>query len=142
MDAKDIIDELKARIQRQYILAGVVLLAIIVGVWFMWPKSPDVVKMIEEAKKELTKQHETVVKAKDADIKIKDAALKDLTARIVVEKGRYAAIKKKYDELVFAQSTLQPAKTDEELRARFVAAGFAPVPADQHRAGLICFDSR
>ena len=142
MDATDIADELKSRIQRLYIVGAVVGLAIIVGVWIAWPKSPDVVKMIEEAKKELTKQHEAVVKEKNEKLKESDIKIKDLNARIVVSKGQYAVILKKYQALVEAQVNVQPARTDQEMRDRFTAAGFAPVPADQHRAGLICFDSR
>jgi hypothetical protein len=140
MDANDIIEELKSRVQRQYILFGVLILTICVAVWFSWPKDDSAI--YKKQIKELTAQ--VSVKEKDslAKLKVKDATIKDLNARITVEKTRYAVIAKKYQELIDAQKTIVPAKTELEMRSRFSAAGYDPLPADQSPAGYICFSSR
>ena len=123
------------------------ILLLIVGavaaliVWFSWPTTPDTAKLIREARQEVIKEYEKQLKTKDATIKSKDARIKDLDARIVVSKGQYDAIRREYEKLRDAQANIQPAKTNQELRDRFTAAGFVPVPADQHRPGLICFPS-
>lgn len=137
-----LVDELKRVLGRLYILAGIVVIGFVLFIWFAWPSTPDVVRLIEEAKKELTAQHEKVLKGKDEQLKTRDAEIKDRDARIVVEKGKYTAILKKYKELQDAKVSVQPAKTDQELRARFTAAGFDPIPADQSPPGTVCFSSR
>lgn len=139
MDVNEVVTKVESKVPLIYIASAIAVIVLIVIAWMAWPNTA---KLIAAQTKALVAQNVKDMKAKDAELKAKDVIISDRDAKIVISKAQYAAILKKYKEVSIAKANVKPAKTTQEIRDRFTAAGFIPVPASQHSAGLICFDSR
>lgn len=139
MDVNEVVTKIESKVPLIYIASAIAVIVLIVIAWWAWPNTA---KLIAEQTKALVAQNVKDMKAKEAELRAKDITIGQRDAQIVISKAQYAAILKKYKEVSIAKANVKPAKTVQETRDRFAAAGYTPVPADQHRAGLICFDSR
>jgi peptidoglycan hydrolase CwlO-like protein len=63
-----------------------------------------------------------------AQIKDKDTQIKDYKSRLVVSEGKYKVLVKKYNDLQREIDNVRPPQTNEELRSRFTALGYPPLP--------------
>lgn len=90
--------------------------------WVSWwtPKPVDTRQLLADLRAKLTKQYE-------AEIKARDALNRDLANRLKVSNEKYKALSKKLTE-VRNEPAKEPPKTNKELRDRFTALGFAPLP--------------
>jgi hypothetical protein len=106
------------------IIGSAVLVAIIVFIYLSWPspKPVNTQQIINDTKAELEKQY-------TAQLKDKDAQIKDYQSRLVVSEGKYATLVKKYNVLQKEKENVKPPATNAELRDRFTALGYSPLPA-------------
>lgn len=97
-------------------------------VFAFWPAPPvkpvDTTALVNEAKTALEKDFNEKIKGKNTEIK-------DLQNRLKVSEQKYAVITKRYTDLKKERENVKPPQTNEELRDRFTALGYPPVPADQ-----------
>ena len=105
------------------IIAVIALIAIIALVWVAWPSKAPVSSQatINEVKDQLEAQFNKEIEAKDLQIK-------DYKSRLVVSDGKYKALVKKYADLQKEKENVKAPVTNAELRDRFVALGYPPLP--------------
>lgn len=110
--------------QKWVYLGGIVIVAIILLVFLSWPslKPIDTQAIINNTKIELEKQY-------TAQLKDKDAQIQDAKSRLTVSEGRYSGLVQKLADLQKEKVNVKPPTTNKELRDRFIALGFVPLPA-------------
>jgi type VI protein secretion system component VasK len=109
---------------RRNILIGVLVVVAIVAILYLsWPaRQPDnTQQIVNDAKKALEAQY-------TKQLKEKDLAVKDFQSRLTVSESKYKLIVRKYQDLQKEKENVKPPQTNAELRDRFVALGFPPVP--------------
>lgn len=85
-------------------------------------KKPDTTQAIlTTAKKQMEAQFTNQLKEKDVQIK-------DYKSRLVVSEGKYKTLVKKYTDLQKEKENVKPPRTNAELRDRFIALGYPPLP--------------
>jgi hypothetical protein len=98
--------------------------AIALLLYVSWPAPPapnNSRQIVDDGRKALEAQYKE-------QLKEKDAAVKDLRSRLSVSESKYQVIVRKFQDLQKEKEDVQPPKTNAELRDRFVALGFPPVP--------------
>ncbi len=110
--------------QKWIYVGGLTIVAIIILIFLSWPspKPIDTQAIINNAKVELEKQY--AIQLKDKDVQIQDAR-----SRLTVSEGRYSGLVQKYADLQKEKVNVKPPTTDKELRDRFTALGYVPLPA-------------
>jgi hypothetical protein len=105
-------------------LLAVFVLVVALAIYASWPpttKPADATAAInaavEAAKKPLL-----------AQLKEKDAELTDYKSRLDVSEGKYSTLSAKYIKLQKEKIDVKPPVTNIELRARFTALGYPPLP--------------
>ena len=64
----------------------------------------------------------------DQAIKARDSKIKELTNRLTVSDQQYRVIVKKLEELKYEYANVAPPHSNSEIRARFSAMGYPPLP--------------
>jgi hypothetical protein len=105
-------------------LLGALIIALILLVFFSWPKTPKV----PDTTAALNAALETAKKPLLAEIKAKDGLIEEYKARIVVSEGKYSTLAAKYVKLQKEKTDVKPPTTNAELRSRFTALGYPPLP--------------
>lgn len=105
-------------------LVAAFVAAIALLLYVSWPASPPPNtgrQIVDDGRKALEAQYRE-------QIKEKDEAVKDLRSRLSASESRYQVIVRKFQDLQKEKENVQPPKTNAELRDRFTALGFPPVP--------------
>ena len=105
------------------IIAAIAFVALIALVWVAWPSRAPVSTQatLNDVKVQLEAQFNKELEAKDLQVK-------DYKSRLVVSDGKYKALVKKYTGLQKEKENVKPPVTNAELRDRFVALGYPPLP--------------
>jgi hypothetical protein len=108
---------------KRWALAGAFVVALALLVYTSWPnpKPVDTTAAINAAKVALEKQY-------TAQIKEKDVQIEDYKSRLTVSEGKYGTLVQKYIKLQKEKTDVKPPVTNAELRARFTALGYPPLP--------------
>ena len=64
----------------------------------------------------------------DQEIKTRDSKIKELTNRLTVSDQKYKGIVKKLQELKDEYANVDPPQSNSEIRTRFSAVGYPPLP--------------
>ena len=64
----------------------------------------------------------------DHEIEARDSKIKELTNRLTVSEQKYRVIQKRLEELKDEYANVAPPQTNVEIRARFAAMGYPPLP--------------
>ena len=64
----------------------------------------------------------------DQEIKTRDSKIKELTNRLTVSDQKYKVIVKKLQELKNEYTNVAPPQSNSEIRTRFSAMGYPPLP--------------
>jgi len=64
----------------------------------------------------------------DQEIKVRDSRIKDLTNRLIVSEQKYRVTQKRLEELKNEYANASPPQSNAEIRARFTAMGYPPLP--------------
>ena len=105
------------------IIAAIVVVVAITLVWIAWSSKAPVSTQaaINEVKAQLEVKFNKELEAKDSQIK-------DYKSRLVVSDGKYKALVNKYDDLQKDKENVKSPVTNAELRDRFIALGYHPLP--------------
>jgi hypothetical protein len=109
--------------QRWGLLAAFVA-ALALLIYMSWPSPPkpvDTTAALNAAKKELEKPLL-------AKIKEQEAVVSDYKSRLTVSEGKYSTLAQKYIKLQKEKIDVKPPTTNAELRSRFTALGYTPLP--------------
>jgi hypothetical protein len=103
----------------------IVLVAITILAFIFWPKpklpiTPQ--QTINEMKVELEKQYA-------AQIAGKEATIRDYQSRLTVSYDKYTAMANRYIALQKEKENVPTPTTNKEIRDRFTALGYPPIPA-------------
>lgn len=115
------------------ILMAVVVFVIVI--WASWVKGPPST-IISDFLNDWLKEE---ILAKDREIAKMDAMILELRGKLSASEEIAKAWAKKYADLQKERDSVQAPKTDKELRERFTALGFPPVPDCGCGGGYICF---
>ncbi len=105
-------------------IGTILLIGIIAIIYLSWPspKPIDTQQIINNAKIELEKQYVNQLKEKDMQIF-------DGKSRLVISESKYKTLVNRYNDLQKEKVNVAPPKTNQELRDRFTALGYPPLPA-------------
>ena len=105
------------------IIAAIAIVALIALVWVAWPSKAPISTQatINEVKAQLEAQFNKQLEEKDIQIK-------DYKSRLVVSDGKYKVLVKKYADLQKEKENVKLPVTNAELRDRFTALGYPPLP--------------
>jgi hypothetical protein len=109
----------------RWAFVGILILAIALLVYASWPAKPpavDTVKLIAEA----TAKVEARFKTEIAD---REGTIRDYKSRLLVSEAKLKTLAVKYADLQRGKESVTTPATNTELRERFTALGFAPLPA-------------
>jgi hypothetical protein len=128
----------------KWMIIGAIILVIAIILMFSIPsKKPDnTQEIVNAALATAQAQFDKQLASKDAIIKAKESLIKDKDSKLVISEAKYNAIVQKYLALQKEKEDVKPPTTGKELRDRFIAAGYAPLPEGQCGAGAICFDGQ
>jgi hypothetical protein len=104
--------------------AGVLVLAVAFILYSAWPAKPpavDTTVLIAEATAKVEAQFKK-------DIAEKEVAINDYRSRLAVSEAKYKTLAARYNELQKGKDSVVKPTTNTELRERFTALGFAPLP--------------
>lgn len=109
-------------------------------------KPDDMPASIAAVKKALEEKYNGQLEEKDTLLEQKDIAIvkrqeenNALRVKIAISEEKNKTLAKRYNDLKEAYSNVTLPKSDTELRDRYSAAGFVPVPVGVCGAGYICF---
>ncbi len=105
-------------------IGTILLIGIIAIIYLSWPspKPIDTQQIINNAKIELEKQYVNQLKEKDMQIF-------DGKSRLVISESKYKTLVNRYNDLQKEKVNVAPPNTNQELRDRFTALGYPPLPA-------------
>lgn len=106
--------------------AGFILLSVAAVLYLAWPAKPPVIDttaLIAEATAKVEAQFK-------ADIAEKQIAINDYKSRLAVSEAKYKTLTMKYNELQKGKDSVTKPETNQELRDRFTALGYAPLPVN------------
>lgn len=110
----------------RWAFVGVIVLAILVVVYAAWPTKPpaiDTAALIKDATAKVEKQFQ-------ADIAEKQIEINDYRTRLAVSEAKYKTLATRYAELQKGKDSVTRPATNSELRDRFTALGYAPLPVN------------
>lgn len=110
----------------RWAFVGVIVLAILVVVYAAWPTKPpaiDTAALIKDATAKVEAQFKQ-------DIAEKQVAINDYKSRLAVSEAKYKTLTMKYNELQKGKDSVTKPETNQELRDRFTALGYAPLPVN------------
>lgn len=109
---------------KRVIIGAVILVVIVVLIYLSIPpsKPAGTQQTINDVKAELEKQYAKQLEDKATQIK-------DYQSRLTLSEGRYRVLVDKYVDLERRKNDVKPPVTNAELRDRFIALGYAPLPA-------------
>jgi len=107
------------------VIGSIVLIVVLVFIFLSIPscQKPPVTpqQTINEVKVELEKQYASQLKEKDTQIK-------DYKSRLAVSESKYKTLVDRYVDLERRKNEIKPPSTNAELRDRFTALGYPPLP--------------
>jgi len=105
------------------ILGGIAVVALIIFIVLSIPKPtvPNSIQAINESQAMLQKQYET-------QLKEKDNIIKTYQSKLIESQNKYISLTTKYAELQKEKDSVKTPVTNDEIRIRFVAVGFNPIP--------------
>lgn len=102
------------------------ILLLVVLVFILWPgpkvKPDNTQQIIAAAQKVLEADFNKKIAAKEGEIR-------DWKSRYTVSEQKYKVITERYLALKKEKDDVKPPQTNDELRSRFTAMGFPPLPA-------------
>lgn len=110
----------------RWIFVGFILLSVAAVLYFAWPAKPpaiDTTALIAEATAKVEAQFK-------ADIAEKQIAINDYKSRLAVSEAKYKTLATRYTELQKGKDSVTRPATNSELRDRFTALGYAPLPVN------------
>ena len=114
----------QTEIDKKWIFIGAAVLGLIVVFIYLSipPSKPaGTQQTINDVKAELEKQYAKQLEDKATQIK-------DYQSRLTLSEGRYRVLVDKYVDLERRKNDVKPPVTNAELRDRFTALGYAPLP--------------
>jgi hypothetical protein len=87
-----------------------------------WAPSP------ENAQALITHMEEQLLEQYAKDLQLRDDKITMLSARVDASEKKYATLSKTLKEMQDANTKILPPKTNAELRKRFTARGYIPLP--------------
>jgi len=113
-------------IKKNIALVVAVVVIIVLIVWIAWPKTtpPSGTQTINEVKAALEKQYLEQIKDKENQVV-------DYKNRLTLSESKYRGLVDKYVDLERRKADVKPPVTDAELRDRFIALGYPPLPASK-----------
>jgi len=107
--------------RREYLVIGLLVL-IMLYLWLQPGVKPDnSQQIINDLKATMEKQYAGQLKEKEVQIT-------DYKNRLVVSEGKYKVLVKRYNDLQKEKENVKPPTTNAELRDRFTALGYPPLP--------------
>ena len=125
MKINDVFTTLKVEPRTGWLL---IALAVVAGAAILFfsiggsKKPVPAIAVLDTAQKKMEVQFQNQLKAKEAEIK-------DYKSRLVVSEGKYKALAQKYINLQKEKENVKSPETNAELRDRFTALGYPPLPA-------------
>ena len=104
---------------------GIILLVAMLVIWKSWPTPPppvDTAKLIREAEAKLTAEY-------TQRLQISANAYRDIESRLSVSEAKNKVLAQTIVDLKKKKDEIKTPETDADLRARFTALGFPPLPA-------------
>ena len=108
----------------RWAFVGVLILVAAILIYISWPAKPpavDTVKLIAEATAKVEAQFKK-------DIAEREVAISDYKSRLAVSEAKYKTLAIRYADLQKGKESVTKPATNTELRERFTALGYAPLP--------------
>ena len=102
------------------VLLVIILVAILI-LSYSRSKPDNSQQIIAEVRAQLMAQY-------GQEIKTRDSKIKELTNRLTVSDQKYKVIQKRLEELKNEYANVAPPQSNAEIRARFAAIGYPPLP--------------
>ena len=106
---------------------GLLVIVVLVGalvIYASWPKLPKPI----DTQQILNEALETMKKPLLAEIEAQKKQVADYKSRLVVSEAKYKVLTQKYNDLQKEKENVKPPETNAELRDRFTALGYSPLP--------------
>lgn len=105
-------------------VGGIVLLAVIVFIFLSWPSKPPPTPTVA-----INEAQAAIIKTQQKMIDEQARGISGYKTKLTISEGRAAAWQKKYLDLQKVKEDVKPPTTNQELRDRFTALGYAPLAA-------------
>jgi hypothetical protein len=126
MKINDVFMTLKVEPRTGWLLIALAVVAMTAILFFSIGSSKKpvpTIAVLDATQKKIEVQFQNQLKEKEAEVK-------DYKLRLVVSEGKYKALAQKYSDLQKEKENVKPPETNTELRDRFNALGYTPLPTE------------
>jgi hypothetical protein len=123
LQAQTILKSIAAKTGIQNLIIGLLVIGMGWMIYLSWWK-PDAVN----AQALITKMEKQILDQYAKDLQARDDKIQMLSARVEASEKKYNNLNKALQEMKDANTKILPPKTNAELRRRFTARGYTPMP--------------